>query len=186
MKRAPWRVVFFAILAAIGLGLPLSAFAVAPVHFGTNSVTFEVIGKVLPAGANGQGEIDYDGGVNLKSRWSATFQFSSMTPETEYAVVVRGRYGDAGSKEATEYSDLCSFTSDADGRGSCFAYFRGLARLDVVQVWEADDDRKVMQATRSSSGVGTITTVPNRFTEPTVRRTKLGESGKASRANGSS
>ncbi len=186
MKRAPRRVVIFVILAAIGLGLPQHALAVAPVHYGTNSVSFDATGRTLPSGARGRGEIDYNGGTEPQSRWSSTFRFSGLSPNTDYEVVVRGRFGENGSNEATEYSELCSFTSGEDGAGSCFAYFRGLERLDAVQVRQADDDRRVMQATRSSSGVGSITTVPNRFTEPTVRKAKQREAGKASRANGSS
>ncbi len=175
MTRVPRRTVIFAIPAAFGFGFGLprvagAARASAAEHYGTNSVAFEALKRPLPSGAKGRGEVEYDGGEEPKSRWSSSFRFSGMSPNTGYKVVVRGRFGEAGSTEATEYSELCSFTSESDGSGSCFAYFRGLQRLDVVQVRQTDDDRRVMQATRSSSGLGSITTVPNRYTPPESRR----------------
>lgn len=187
MKRAPRRELIITILAATGLiGLPMPALAAVPDHYGINSVTFEAVGRTLPAGANGRGEVTYDGGTEPKSRWSSTFRFSGLSPKTDYAVVVRGRFGDSGTEEASEYSELCSFTSDGDGSGTCFAYFRGLERLDAVQLRQTDDDDRVMQATRSESGPGSIATVPNRFTGPEVRKAIQAAKGRADRNGDSS
>ncbi len=179
MKRVPRRTVISAIPAALWLGTTRDALAAEPVHYGTNSITFVGVGRSAPAGAKGRGEVEYDGGTEPKSRWSSTFRFSGLNPNTGYKVVVRGRFGEDGSAEASEFTELCSFTSDEDGAGSCFAYFRGLRRLDIVQVRQSDDDRRVLQATRASSGIGTITTVPNRFTEPESRKGMRTEKAKS-------
>ena len=50
------------------------------------------------------------------------------------------------------------------GQGSnCFWYFRGLAQLNVVQLRTEDETgRRVLQASRSGD-LGSITTVPNRY-----------------------
>lgn len=186
MKRASSIVMMIAILGAVVLGLPLQDVAAAPVHYGTNSVTFEVVSKSLPSGAKGRGVVEYDGGTEPRSKWSASFRFLGLAAGTDYSVYVRGRFGDDGSAEASEYTELCSFTAEDDGSGSCFAYFRGLMRLDIVQLRLAGvEGRRLMQATRSDDGPGSITTVPNRFTDPELRKAKSGVNGRSARAGGS-
>lgn len=185
MKRAPSIVAIVAILAAFVLGLPLREVAAAPVHYGDNSITFAVVGKSLAQEAMGRGNVEYDGGSEPKSRWSASFRFSGLNPGIDYSVSVRGRFGEDGSDEASQYTELCTFTAEDSGAGSCFAYFRGLMRLDVVQLRLAGvEGRRVMQATRSDSGPGSIATAPNRFTDPELRKARTVSGGRDGRSVG--
>jgi hypothetical protein len=133
-------------------------------YFGTNILVFAPVGGVVEADASGRGIIDYQGGDEPKSRWQATFRFSGLDPDTDYAVVVKGRSGDPGTDEARALSPLCSFTTDENGRGTCFWFFRGLARLNVVQVRQQADGsgRRMLQASRDGDP-GSIATTPNQF-----------------------
>jgi hypothetical protein len=132
-------------------------------YFGKNRLEFAAVSSGANSAAGGTGIVDYKGGKEPDSRWRATFRFSGLTPRTEYTVVIRGRTGDESSAAATEFTPLCSFTAEADGKGSCFWYFQGLARLNVVQLREgAVDGRRVLQASRSGD-TGSIETDPNRF-----------------------
>jgi hypothetical protein len=132
-------------------------------YFGTNRLQFAVVGNA-PVDATGKGIIDYRGGDEPSSSWRASFRFSGLDAGATYTVVVRGRFGEAGSDEATAFTPLCSFTTNDNGRGSCFWYFRGLARLNVVQLRAGDENgARVMQASRSDSGAGSITTEANRY-----------------------
>lgn len=134
-------------------------------YFGKNRLEFAAVSgsNGADAAAGGTGIVDYKGGKEPDSRWRATFRFSGLTPRAEYTVVIRGRTGDDDSAAATEFTPLCSFTAENDGKGSCFWYFRGLARLNVVQLREgAVDGRRVLQASRSGE-TGSIVTDPNRF-----------------------
>jgi hypothetical protein len=185
MKRASSIVVVIAVVVAFALGLGGRAVMAAPVHYGTNSLTFAAVGKNQSPSAKGRGEVEYDGGNDPRSRWSASFRFTGLTPDTAYSVQVLGRFGEDGSKDAAAYTELCSFTSERNGSGSCFAYFRGLMRLNVVQLQIAGTGGgPVMQATRSDSGPGSITTVPNRYTDPELRKAKAGSTDRGSRAGG--
>ena len=132
-------------------------------YFGTNRLDFESVGNAAPEDAGGKGIVDYRGGEEPNSTWRASFRFTGLEAATDYTVVIRGRFGEAGSDEATAFTPICSFTTNDKGRGSCFWYFRGLARLNTVQLREGDEEgTRVMQASRSD-GPGSITTEPNRY-----------------------
>lgn len=136
-------------------------------YFGKNRLEFAAVDNSTGAGedstAAGTGIVDYKGGKEPDSRWRATFRFSGLTPGNEYTVVIRGRTGDQEAEAATEFTPLCSFKAEADGSGTCFWYFQGLARLNVVQLREGDvDGQRVLQASRAGE-IGSIVTDPNRF-----------------------
>jgi hypothetical protein len=58
---------------------------------------------------------------------------------------------------------LCSFQTDDTGRGNCFWYFRGLARLNIVQLRAGDETGpRILQASRDGDP-GSITTDSNRY-----------------------
>ena len=134
-------------------------------HYGTNSLVFAPIAESSTSRARGFGVVEYKGGSEPRSKWTATFQFDDLPADTTYTVVVQGRFGDDGSVDAYAFSELCWFHSDAAGEGGCWSYFRGLRRLDVVQLRAGDEQgRPVLQATRSDDGPGSITAVPNRYT----------------------
>lgn len=139
-------------------------------HFGKNRLEFSPVdGSPLPK-ASGTGIVDYRRGRASSSRWRASFKFSGLTAGDAYSVVVQGR-----DDNAKAYSELCSFTAEVDGSGSCFWYFRGLDNLDVVQLRAGNDKGKpVLQASRDGE-VGDISTVPNRYSPG-------GETGKQGRA----
>jgi hypothetical protein len=132
-------------------------------YFGTNTLVFAPVGILSPPEATGKGIIDYQGGDEPKSQWRATFRFSNLSANTDYVVMVKGRSGDPGSLDAGALTPLCSFQTDENGKGNCFWFFRGLARLNVVQLRTDDDEnRRVMQASRDGDP-GSITTDPNRY-----------------------
>ena len=90
-------------------------------------------------------------------------KFSGLEPGADYTVVIQGRFGETGSLEASAYSPICSFVANTDGEGGCFWYFRGLARLNLVELRSGNEDgRPVLAATRAN-GPGSIRTDPNRF-----------------------
>jgi hypothetical protein len=131
-------------------------------YFGTNTLVFEPVGAVSPD-ASGKGIIDYQGGDEPQSQWRATFRFNGLEPDAAYTVVVKGRFGDPGSPDASAMTPICSFQADADGKGNCFWYFRGLARLNLVQLRAGDETgARVLQASRDGNP-GSITTDPNRY-----------------------
>lgn len=142
-------------------------------HFGKNRVLFAPVEASELPDATGTGIVDYKGGEEPESQWRATFRFTGLEAGASYTVVVRGRTGEGDSDEAAVLSPLCSFTADRQGKGNCFWYFRGLARLNVVQLRSGDENGpRILQATRSGE-LGSITTDPNRFSpggENPVRR----------------
>jgi len=132
-------------------------------HFGKNRLRFATVEPFLLSDATGTGIIDYKGGKEPSSQWRASFRFAGLRPGASYTVVIRGRFGAAGSLEADDLTPLCSFSADDDGQGGCFWYFRGLARLTLVQLRAGDESGpRVLEASRSR-GVGSIETEPNRF-----------------------
>jgi hypothetical protein len=132
-------------------------------YFGKNRLTFSPVAPFLLPDAAGSGIVDYKGGREPVSRWRASFRFSGLEPGATYTVVIRGRFGARDSLEATAFIRLCSFQADGQGQGGCFWYFRGLARLTVVQLRAGDGNgTQVLEANRSD-GAGSIVTEPNRF-----------------------
>ena len=151
-----------ALLAALAFGV-LPALAQQIGHYGTNRVTFERAGNAAPDNAQGKGVVDFRGGEEPESRWRGSFRFSGLNSERSYTVVVRGRFGANGSDAADAYTAICSFETDAKGTGNCFSYFSGLARLDIVQLRDGDEDgTRVMQANRNEN-FGSIDTAPSRY-----------------------
>jgi hypothetical protein len=152
-----------ALVALLGVGSLLSAAAEEIGHYGTNRLVFAPVGQDLATAAKGQGIVEYRGGAEPDSRWRGSFRFKGLEPNRTYTVVVRGRFGADDSDEAREFSPLCSFDAKGNGNGSCFWYFSGLARLDVVQLRLGDENgAPVMKASRDDS-LGSIETAPNRY-----------------------
>ena len=152
-----------ALVALLGVGPLLSAAAEEIGHYGTNRLVFAPVGQGSAADAKGQGIVEYRGGAEPDSRWRGSFRFKGLEPNRTYTVVVRGRFGADDSDEAGEFSPLCSFDVKDNGNGSCFWYFSGLARLDVVQLRLGDENgAPVMKASRDDS-LGSIETAPNRY-----------------------
>lgn len=150
------------LLVALALGA-LPAIAQQIGHYGMNRVTFERAGNAVLAGAQGKGVVDFRGGEEPKSRWRASFRFSGLKSERSYTVVVRGRFGADESDAADAYTTICSFETDDKGAGNCFNYFSGLARLDILQLRDGDEDgTRVMQANRNEN-FGAIDTEPSRY-----------------------
>jgi hypothetical protein len=132
-------------------------------HFGENRLKFATVEGTLLPDAEGTGIVEYKGGKEPSSQWRASFRFTGLEPTATYTVIVRGRFGEAGTPEAGAYTPLCSFETDDQGQGSCFWYFRGLARLTIVQLRDGDENgAEVLEASRGR-GRGSIETEPNRF-----------------------
>jgi hypothetical protein len=132
-------------------------------YFGKNRLRFATIEPSSLPNATGSGIVDYKGGKEPTSQWRASFRFTGLEPGARYTVVIRGRFGARGSLEATAFTPLCSFQADDQGHGGCFWYFRGLARLTLVQLRAGDKNgTEVLEANRSG-GPGSIETEPNRF-----------------------
>jgi hypothetical protein len=166
LRRAR-RPVFGILLLA--LAVATLAFGASPVaaqnigYFGKNRLTFSSVEPHVLPDAAGSGIIDYKGGKEPTSRWRASFQFIGLEPGASYTVVIEGRFGARGSLEANAFTPLCSFQADVQGQGGCFWYFRGLARLTLVQLRAGDGNgTQVLEANRSD-GAGSIVTEPNRF-----------------------
>jgi hypothetical protein len=152
-----------------GMLVALLAFSTYPAaaqnigHFGKNRLEFAPVASDSLPDAMGAGIVDYEGGKEPESQWRASFRFTGLEANATYTVVIRGRFGDPGSAEEGDFTPLCSFTTDPAGDGSCFWYFRGLARLDLVQLRERNEHgAPVLEATRAR-GAGSIMTDPNRF-----------------------
>jgi hypothetical protein len=132
-------------------------------HFGKNRLKFAAVEPFLLADATGTGIVDYKGSREPASQWRASFQFSGLEPGASYTVVIRGRFGATGSPEAGSFTPLCTFSADDTGQGGCFWYFRGLARLNLVQLRAGSENgTQVLEANRFR-GPGSIVTEPNRF-----------------------
>ena len=157
------------IAALLGALAAVLAFTAIPAsaqnirHFGKNRLQFERVDPVSLPAAAGTGIVEYKGSKEPSSRWRASMKFSGLAPGAAYTVVIQGRFGGAGSDEAAAFTPLCSFTADAAGEGGCFWYFRGLARLNLVQLRNGNEQGPpVLQATRAA-GPGSIRTDSNRF-----------------------
>jgi hypothetical protein len=157
-------VLWIAFIAMLVFGLsPATAQAQDIGHFGKNRLRFSAVEPLLLPDATGTGIVDYKGGKEPSSQWRASFQFSGLEAGARYTVVIMGRFGVAGSSEARSFTRLCSFRTDDVGQGGCFWYFRGLARLNIVQLRSEDENGIQVLEARRSRGPGAIETEPNRF-----------------------
>src|SRR5215212_12106753 len=147
----------------------LLAFSVSPAgaenigYFGKNRLKFATVEPFLLPDATGTGIVDYKGGSEPSSQWRASFRFTGLEAGASYTVVIRGRFGAVGSHAADSFTPLCSFKTDAVGQGGCFWYFRGLARLNLVQLRAGGDNGTPVLGARRPRGPGSIATEPNRF-----------------------
>jgi hypothetical protein len=132
-------------------------------HLGKNRLKFAAVEPLLLPDATGSGIVDYKGGKEPSSQWRASFRFSGLEPGVSYTVVIRGRFGAPSSPEAKAFSPLCSFAADDQGQGACFWYFRGLARLNLVQLRAGSENGTPVLEANRSRGPGSIETDPNRF-----------------------
>ncbi|MGI8482968.1 MAG: hypothetical protein ACR2OU_01740 [Thermomicrobiales bacterium] len=140
-------------------------------HESTTHLTFERVQDSPSLGGEGTGVIDFRGGKEPTSRWTAMFRFTQLQPATHYVVVVQGRFGDDGTAEAKAFSSICAFNTEAKGAGGCWYYLVGMRRLGVVQVRIGDAEGLiVLQATGASSGPGSMRRTPNDF-PPTATAT---------------
>ncbi len=159
-RLAPLFCITLAALIAFN-AIPASAQNIE--HFGKNRLEFESNNQAPLPDATGTGIIDYEGGKEPSSQWRASFRFTGLAAGASYTVEIKGRFGEPGSSEVEEWTPLCSFNADAAGEGGCFWYFRGLARLNLVQLRAEDQNRsRVLEASRGG-GPGSIETDPNRF-----------------------
>jgi hypothetical protein len=169
--RTRWIMTIAPLIALIALVMAAGAPIVVAQeidYLGTNRLEFVPVGS-MASDATGKGVIDYRGGDEPDSRWRGSFRFSGLAANTTYVVMIKGRASATDTNDDSDAPDnqpldgLCSFTTDDTGKGSCFWYFSGLARLNVVQLRENDlKGARVMQAMRSGSR-GSITTTPNRY-----------------------
>jgi hypothetical protein len=132
-------------------------------YFGKNRLTFSSVEPFVLPDATGTGIVDYKGGREPSSEWRASFRFTGLEAGASYTVVIRGRFGAAGSPEADSFTPLCSFKTDAVGQGGCFWYFRGLARLKLVQLRSGGANGTPLLGASRPRGPGSIETEPNRF-----------------------
>ena len=170
------------VLAAV---LVFSAFPAAAQnirYFGKNRLEFALVDPIVLPDATGTGIVDYKGGDEPSSQWRASFRFTGLAAGASYTVVTKGRFGAPGSPEAEISTPLCAFPADAAGEGSCFWYFRGLARLDLVQLRTGDENGPPMLEANRSDGPGSITTDPNRFSPggeiPARKKSRNGNSSR--------
>src|SRR5215212_4409416 len=161
-QRARGTVLWIVLVAVLAFGAsPAAAQNIG--YFGKNRLRFSSVAPFVLPDATGSGIVDYKGGKEPTSQWRASFRFTGLEPGTSYTVVIRGRYGARGSPAGNAFTPLCSFQADAQGRGGCFWYFRGLAQLTLVQLRAGDENgTQVLEANRSR-GPGSIVTEPNRF-----------------------
>lgn len=153
-------------VAVVAVVAPTAALA-ATDHLGTNRLVFAPVGSSTSR-ASGTGVVEYGGGVEPRSKWSSTFRFAGLRANTDYAVVVQGRRGVYGSAEAVAFTQLCSFRTDDEGAGGCWWYFRGLLRLEVVQLrLGSATGPAVLQATSDEERSGSISRSPNRYSPAT-------------------
>jgi hypothetical protein len=166
VRRARGTVLGIVLLA---VAVAVLAFGASPAaaqnigYFGKNRLEFSSVAPFLLPDATGSGIVDYKGGNEPTSQWRASFRFSGLEPSASYTVVIRGRYGARGSPAASAFTPLCSFQTDAQGQGGCFWYFRGLARLTLVQLRAGDENGTQVLEANQSRGPGSIVTEPNRF-----------------------
>jgi hypothetical protein len=180
-----WHVRAIALWSALIALLAFSAFPAAAQnieHFGKNRLELApVTPSVLPE-ATGSGIVDYEGSEEPSSQWRASFRFTGLEAGANYTVVIEGRFGDPDSPEADLFTPLCSLTADTAGEGGCFWYFRGLARLDLVQLRIGDENGSPVLEANRSRGPGSIKTDPNRHSPggeiPARKKSKNGKNSR--------
>lgn len=158
------RCAIVGLLAALLLGVARDT---AADHESANTLLFAPVADAAAAaaGATGDGFIEFSGGAEPASRWTARFRFRGLQPGATYTVVTQGRSGANGTAEAAAFSGICTFRARADGAGVCWYYLLGLQRLGVAQLRLGDaTGAPVLQATRGGTGPGEIRSVPNRHT----------------------
>ena len=157
------KLAFGSMLVALLAVSVLPAAAQSIEHFGKNRLRFATVEPFSLPDATGTGIVDYKGGREPSSQWRASFGFTGLEPGDSYTVVIRGRFGASGSLAANAFTPLCSFEADDEGQGGCFWYFRGLARLNLVQLRSEDENGTQVLEARRARGPGSIVTEPNRF-----------------------
>jgi hypothetical protein len=164
VRRARAALLWIALVATLVFGIsPAAAQSQNIGYFGKNRLTFSAVAPFLLPDATGTGIVDYKGGREPSSQWRASFRFTGLEAGASYTVVIRGRFGTAGSPAADSFTPLCSFQTDAVGQGGCFWYFRGLARLNFVQLRTSGENGTPVLGARRPRGPGSIETEPNRF-----------------------
>lgn len=138
-------------------------------HESLSTMTFAPSSEGESSTATGEGTIEYNGGTEPDSRWTVTFQFTGLRPESRYVVVIEGRDGVDGSPRAAAFSPLCSFTTDRAGDGVCWNYLLGMRRVKHLQLRaEGEDGEPVLTATSREGGPGMIRHAPNRFSPSAI------------------
>lgn len=131
-------------------------------HESDNDLTFEPVPDSPSPAGTGSGLIEFRGGGEPDSRWTITFQFTGLQPESRYVTLVQGRTGEDDAPEASAFSPICTFRTDENGDGGCWYYLIGLRRLGIVQVrLDGADGPAVLQATRAEAGPGSMTSTTN-------------------------
>jgi hypothetical protein len=164
VRQVRAAVLWFALTATLVFGVsPATAQDQDIGHFGKNRLRFSAVEPFFLPDATGTGIVDYKGGNEPSSQWRASFRFTGLEAGASYTVVIRGRFGAAGSPAADSFTKLCSFQTDAAGQGGCFWYFRGLALLNLVQLRTESANGIPVLGARRPRGPGSIETEPNRF-----------------------
>ena len=141
-------------LLVLSVAVCLGSLAALPAlasHEGNNALTFATVPGSPSPDASGAGIVNYVMGQSTSrttdTAWTSAFRFAGLVPDTTYTVVVVGRGG------------ICTFTTNAVGRGSCNGTFVSLPRFGVAQLrLGGDTGTPVLQATRQHvlSGPGEI------------------------------
>lgn len=143
--------------------LPSPSFAV---HEGDTNLTFEPVADSPSPSGSGEGKIEFRGGAEPVSRWTAIFRFTALEPGAAYVVVVQGQFGEDGSPEAEAFTPICGFAADANGNGGCWFYLVGLRRLATIQVQVDDGSETVALQSTRTDGPGSMTGIANSYSFP--------------------
>lgn len=142
------------VLLFLFVGFSLGGLAALPalaLHESNNALTFAPVAGSPSPDASGRGVINYVKGASTDEPdtvWTSSLHFVGLAPDATYSVTLFSRDG-----------AICTFTSDANGRGSCENTFVSLPRLGIAQLLLGGDaGTPVLQATRQSraSGPGEI------------------------------
>lgn len=143
------------LLTVAGLAvLPLLALAPAASasHESSNRLDFDAVGA--GSAVDGGGRINYvkgaSDGTEDGSVWQQSLRFTGLPAGQSYTVVVKKGAGEGEQVPGTADRTICTFTSDASGRGSCTGRFLELRALAVAQVQTASGT-VVAQATRTGA-----------------------------------
>ena len=161
---APGLLILLAFLA-LGVALLPPGQSLA-VHEGDTVLTFGPVADSPSPGASGDGRIEFRGGAEPVSRWTTTFRFTALAPDTAYLILVLGQFGEDVTPEAEAFTTICGFRAGADGDGGCWHYLVGLRRLAVIQVRLDDGSGTVALQSTRAEGPGSMTGTPNRYSVP--------------------